>query len=63
MRINLADFLDSGKKKVNSFLCPSSQAIFQMEKVFSAKTGQNPPFLLQMRHTTALRQWLALAVF
>lgn len=61
--MNLADFLDSREKKVNSILCTSSQAIFQMEKVFSGKTGQNPPFLLQMRHTTALRLWLALAVF
>lgn len=63
MHINLVDFLIRGEKKVNYFLCPSSQAIFQMEKFFSGKTGQNPPFLLQIRHTTALRLWLMLAVF
>lgn len=63
MPIYLASFLDPGQKKVNSYLCPSSLSIFQMGRVFSGRTGQNPPSLLQMRHTTALRQWLALAAF
>lgn len=45
------------------FFFPSSQPIFQMGKFFTGRIGQNPPSLLQMRHTTAQKQWLALAAF